>query len=340
MSHESSRSGAQLNELIKATILANHKLGDETSISGLVQATQKLWGQFFDDSLCFWEIHLLSGVPRIIAGNEDSVNGVSAALLDRELKMIPVSEISFQEVHHLSIGNQQVNLFFLKGLEGPQGMFVWAGSGVGGKDLHKQLLLSQVSAFNSWCTRFQTAQDLLHRDDLTDLYNYRYLDSCLDSEIKRVQRFQTNFSLLFIDLDSFKPINDSYGHLAGSQVLKQIADVLRMELRDVDSIFRYGGDEFVILLLEADSKKALGVAERLREKIATYDFLVGEKRIAHVTASIGVACCPEHGIDKESLLKLADDSMYRSKRGGKNRVVVVGGGHQKEEPVSDNKDRV
>ena len=118
-------------------------------------------------------------------------------------------------------------------------------------------------------------------------------------------------------------MNDSYGHLVGSNVLRQLARLLQLELRDVDSIFRYGGDEFVILLLEAEAEKAIKVANHIRARVASHDFQVGEQNTIRLTASIGVACCPEHSSDKERLLQLADECMYKSKRSGKNRVAMV-----------------
>jgi diguanylate cyclase (GGDEF)-like protein len=195
-----------------------------------------------------------------------------------------------------------------------------------------EFFIQQIQMMALALARFQKSQQLLIRDDLTGVYNHRYLEACLDQEIRRVQRFNTPFSLLFIDLDHFKPINDNYGHLAGSAVLRQVADALQSELREVDSVFRYGGDEYVVLLLEADSQTALKAAERIRRKIEQTPFQVGPGQTAGLTASIGVASCPEHGETKEQLLHLADESMYRSKRSGKNRVVV--GGQPAGQPIA------
>jgi len=183
--------------------------------------------------------------------------------------------------------------------------------------------------------KYQKAQSLLQRDDLTGLYNFRYLEASLDNEIKRVQRFRTKFSVLFIDLDHFKLINDNFGHLAGSRVIKHVADVLKDCLREVDSVFRYGGDEYVVLLIEANSDTALRAAERIRKKIAATEFPVDEQNKVHLTASIGVASCPEHARTKEELLRMADESMYQSKKSGKNRVQLVGGLLENNQPIAD-----
>lgn len=173
-----------------------------------------------------------------------------------------------------------------------------------------------------WFDQLKQTQSLLYRDDLTGLFNYRYLEVAIDSEIRRCQRFKASFCLLFVDLDNFKPINDSYGHLSGSSVIKQVAEVIKGELREVDSVFRYGGDEFVVLLIETDMKKGEKVAERIRLRIENARFKVEGSQEVHLTASLGVAGFPEHSMNKYQLLKLADDSMYYGKKNGKNRVTL------------------
>ena len=171
--------------------------------------------------------------------------------------------------------------------------------------------------------RIDRTQALLYRDDLTSLFNVRYLELALDSEIRRAQRFQNNFSLLFIDLDNFKPVNDQYGHLAGSDVLRQLADVLRGVSREIDSVIRYGGDEFIVLLLGANANTGLLAAERIRQRIEKTPFKVDKETYVNLTACIGVASYPEHADDKEALLKMADECMYEGKRAGKNKVILV-----------------
>lgn len=186
-------------------------------------------------------------------------------------------------------------------------------------------LTAQLSIFN----RLAQAEQLLHRDDLTGLYNHRFLDASLRQEIKRTQRFQTSFCILFIDLDNFKPINDEHGHMSGSGVLRQVADVLRDSLREVDTIFRYGGDEFVVVLLETTAQTGALAAERIRRRIAQHPFATEGGQVVKITCSIGVVACPEHGEDHGALLNAADVCMYKSKRTGKNQVFVA-------EPVARN----
>ena len=174
----------------------------------------------------------------------------------------------------------------------------------------------------SWFQKLHRTKALLYIDDLTNLYNYRYLDIALESEIRRASRYENSFCLLFLDLDDFKKVNDLHGHLVGSKILQEFAIILKEELREVDTIIRYGGDEYVVLLIGSDTKVGLGVAERLRERVSRHWFTRPEFEI-RLTCSIGVSCFPKHGSNKEQLLKMADETMYHSKKQGKNQVHVV-----------------
>jgi diguanylate cyclase (GGDEF)-like protein len=199
-------------------------------------------------------------------------------------------------------------------------ILVWRGG-----DRHDSLLdflAKQLQCGCSWFARLDKTQALLYRDDLTGLFNIRYLEVALESEIRRAQRFASNFSLLFIDLDNFKMINDKFGHLAGSSILRQVARSLQDASREVDSVIRYGGDEFVILLLGANPSMALLAAERIRQTIEDERFMLEGGSHVSLTVSIGVASFPDHAKDKTGLLKIADETMYAGKRGGKNRVVL------------------
>ncbi len=175
-----------------------------------------------------------------------------------------------------------------------------------------------------WLRRLDNSQALLYQDEVTGLYNYRFMDVAIDSEIRRHQRFHLPFSLLFIDLDNFKQVNDVHGHLTGSSVLKQVGVQILGAVRDVDSVIRFGGDEFVVVLLGATTQQALMAAERVRSCIDAHPFVSeGLGKQIHITASIGVACCPEHARDKATIVRLADETMYLAKRGGKNQVIMV-----------------
>ena len=123
-------------------------------------------------------------------------------------------------------------------------------------DLYIQLLQREAA----WYCKLDQTQALLYRDELTGLFNYRYLDIALENELRRANRYQHCFSLLFIDLDDFKQVNDRFGHLGGSSVLRQFGKVLSQELREVDTIVRYGGDEYVVMLLGSDTEAGFTVA--------------------------------------------------------------------------------
>lgn len=186
-----------------------------------------------------------------------------------------------------------------------------------------EYLVQAMQSEARWHRKLANTQSLLYVDDLTGLFNHRYLEISLENELRRADRFQNNFCMMFIDLDGFKPVNDVHGHLSGSSVLKQVADVIKEAVREVDIPIRYGGDEFVVLLLGASSSKGVLAAERVRRAIERTPFKVEGGGVAHVTASIGIASYPEHGRTKETLLRIADESMYKSKNAGKNRVTIL-----------------
>jgi two-component system, cell cycle response regulator len=176
-----------------------------------------------------------------------------------------------------------------------------------------QFLAEQTALGFENAARFRDVRELMYTDDLTGLYNHRYLKLILDQEIMRAERYGLQFSVLFIDLDHFKTINDTHGHLAGSKALKEVATLLRKVVREVDLLFRYGGDEFTALLVETDSSGAATVAERFRNAIENHTFLVEEGIHGKLTSTIGYATFPEHAADQKGVIDLADRAMYDGK---------------------------
>jgi len=162
--------------------------------------------------------------------------------------------------------------------------------------------------------RYHGARELVYTDDLTGLYNHRYLHIALDQEIRRSERYGLEFSLVFIDLDFFKKVNDSHGHLAGSRALREVGSLLRHSVREVDLVFRYGGDEFTALLVETDARGAAVVAERIRRAIERNTFLSDTEAACRLTATVGYATFPENGADRKSIIELADQAMYYGKK--------------------------
>jgi len=162
--------------------------------------------------------------------------------------------------------------------------------------------------------RYQDVQQLIYIDDLTGLFNYRYLQIVLEQEIRRAERFGFKFALVFIDIDHFKEVNDTHGHLAGSAALKEVGGLLHKAVREVDSLFRYGGDEFTALLIETDAKGAALVSERIRKIIEEHVFLKDMGLNCRLTATVGSAIFPDDADDCNSIVDLADRAMYEGKK--------------------------
>ena len=179
------------------------------------------------------------------------------------------------------------------------------------------LLEQSARAFQN-AENYTLAKDMLFIDDLSGLFNHRYLEVALDRELKRAERYASHLAVLFLDLDSFKKVNDTHGHLVGSRVLKEMGDLLKLSTREVDVVIRYGGDEYTIILVETAAETAGIVAERIRSQVEAHVFLASEGHNIHITCSIGYACCPEDTMSKQDLLDMADQAMYVGKAGGKN----------------------
>jgi diguanylate cyclase (GGDEF)-like protein len=169
----------------------------------------------------------------------------------------------------------------------------------------------------------QRIHELTITDDCTSLYNARHLNFMLDTEIYRSHRYAFEFSLIFIDLDHFKTVNDTYGHLMGSKLLSEIGTAIKDKCRLIDLAFRYGGDEFVVLLPQTSKENALGVARRLHKLIREAVWLQGPGLNVHITASVGVASYPSDSRTKAELLHLADEAMYSVKNSTRDNVAAA-----------------
>ena len=169
----------------------------------------------------------------------------------------------------------------------------------------------------------QRIHELTITDDCTTLYNARHLNFILETEIYRSQRYGYEFSLIFLDLDHFKAINDTHGHLAGSKLLFEIGQMLRTNCRLIDFAFRYGGDEFVILLPQTSKENACVVARRIHRLIRESHWLGSEGLDVQLTTSAGVACFPSDAKTKAELLHLADEAMYSVKNSTRDNVAVA-----------------
>jgi diguanylate cyclase (GGDEF)-like protein len=174
--------------------------------------------------------------------------------------------------------------------------------------------------------RVARAEALSVTDDLTQLSNARYLHDALRKEAKRAVRSRQSLSLLFVDLDGFKRINDAHGHLLGSQALVEAAAIIRGSARETDVVARFGGDEFALVLPETGSEGARAVARRLRERIDKHLFLADRGSGSRLTASVGVATLPDAAVTAEGLIEAADAAMYRVKQDGKDGIHIAGHG--------------
>lgn len=162
--------------------------------------------------------------------------------------------------------------------------------------------------------------ELATKDGMTKLYIYRHFYTLLENEIRRCSRYKRNMSLLMMDIDNFKRINDTYGHLTGDTILKRLAAVLQETVRKIDIPARYGGEEFVVILPETDKKDACVIAERIRKNIAKIVVKVNETENLSPTVSMGVAQYTTDGQDPKTLINAADTALYYSKHNGKNMV--------------------
>lgn len=171
--------------------------------------------------------------------------------------------------------------------------------------------------------RLRRSEALSVTDDLTQLYNSRYLNQVLRREAKRASRSGRPLSLLFLDLDGFKGINDNHGHLAGSRALVEAAAVIRRCARETDVVARFGGDEFAIVLPDTGSEGAAAVGDRVRERLGVHPFLEESGLQLSLTASVGVATLPDVAASAEELVRAADMAMYQVKESGKNGVRIA-----------------
>jgi diguanylate cyclase (GGDEF)-like protein len=166
-------------------------------------------------------------------------------------------------------------------------------------------------------SNFDRMKQLAYVDGLTGMHNRRFFEMRIVEELERAGRFQGRMSVIMVDIDNFKKLNDEFGHLLGDEILRSVSSVLKQQLRKMDMVCRYGGDEFAILVPETTGDNALRVAEKLRRQIETHDF-PGVPR--PVTISCGVADYPTHGVTRDEVVAAADSALYTAKQVGRNRV--------------------
>jgi diguanylate cyclase (GGDEF)-like protein len=168
----------------------------------------------------------------------------------------------------------------------------------------------------------KTLIEMNTRDSLTKIYNRKFLENQLENECKRFKRGQRPFGLIMLDIDFFKKINDTYGHLCGDYVLKSLASSVASKIRSTDTLARYGGEEFFCLLTETDISSATHLAETLRKTVENEIFTFQDMSV-QLTISLGVTAMATGVQSPEALLRKADDALYEAKRTGRNKVVVI-----------------
>lgn len=166
---------------------------------------------------------------------------------------------------------------------------------------------------------YKKSQHMSVTDGLTGVYNHRYFQNQIELELSRAQRYDLNFSIILIDLDKFKKINDTYGHISGDRILKRISKQISNTLRKTDTVARYGGDEFVVLLPETGKENAVSVANRIRGNIDK----ANEREEIKINVSIGMASYPDNGVYSKDLVQKADSALYKAKEESRNRTCAA-----------------
>jgi diguanylate cyclase (GGDEF)-like protein len=208
---------------------------------------------------------------------------------------------------------------------------------------HLELLeaLADFAAIAIENARFvKRVKELTIIDDTSGLYNARHMHTLLETEINRAMRYNYHFSIIFLDLDHFKRINDKYGHLIGSRLLREIGQVIKYHLRTVDWAIRYGGDEFVIILPRADREGAINAANRIRDALNRTVFFKNEGLNIMITASYGLATYPDDALNKEDIIRMADQAMYKVKESTRDGICSAADGVKKlEKSLPDSPDK-
>jgi diguanylate cyclase (GGDEF)-like protein len=231
-------------------------------------------------------------------------------------------------------GFRKNDLLFLTGLSSPMALAIenallYAKSRQAEEKLQKASDHLEKEVMNR-TAELKKTRDKLELLSITDamsgLYNYRYLIQSLEAEFRRAIRYKRTIALLLIDIDYFKNLNDTYGHLCGDFVIKTVANLLKSNVRGTDVVARYGGDELAVMVIETSTKSALEVAEKLNREIANHPFQWQTKQLS-VNVSIGLATAPAPGIQCVSdLVDAADRALYQAKKAGRNAVILFDGG--------------
>ena len=248
------------------------------------------------------------GLERRKIEEDERLRPVVDEWVSKELVKAKISDDGKHIYVPIRKGDTDLALIALGRLEGP-----FAGQ--------KLKLVSVISNFMSMAFDNARLYSIAITDELTQLFTKRHFRYCIDGEYSQFEKYGQKFTLLMLDVDNFKHVNDTYGHMAGDSVLKGVGQAILQSIRDNDLAFRYGGEEFVVLLPSTDTSGGIRVAERIRGTIEASVFEKGTHDL-RVTMSIGVAVCPDNADTVRGLILSADGALYRAKEAGKNRVAV------------------
>jgi two-component system, cell cycle response regulator len=283
----------------------------------------------------FFALEFIARLLKAEGGAWVQLTGTSPTVLCASPREINHSQLFFEIPKKVFTSEKQKPRIFSKKKRGVQtrkvffpgkhfegsGLFLWGiKSRVTRKELSKSDLMveqAELSLIN--IEKFEQIKHQTFVDDLTGLYNSRYLKFALTNSVIKCKEPGQSFSVLFIDIDHFKKINDAHGHIIGSEFLVAIGRTVRNAVRRIDPVFRYGGDEFVVILNGTGVRGAQEIAERIRKNIERRVYVVHGQRI-QTTVSIGIATYPLHANEKDTLLKLADEAMYSAKKESRNSV--------------------
>jgi diguanylate cyclase (GGDEF)-like protein len=324
-----------LNVILRLSMLTGLQMQLEATLNLMCDMTAEIAGfdraviYFWDENREHVEVRVARGFPHGSKEMESSPNGnvlnfwaikYSRPLLVTRGHNLEVDALLDQVGANSALA---VPLFASNRVIGSLQLFSYAYDGFSTEDAQLLWILSLVA--ENLLTREYANEGLLRfafTDYLTGLRTRGYFEQQLELEIKRAERKRQKFSLLMIDIDHFKQLNDTFGHHIGDQVLRDIASILMKDMREVDTVARYGGEEFVVILPETAATGAAYVAERLRRSVEQAKFFAGSPQsIQHLTISIGIAVFNTDAQFKRDLIEFADAGLYAAKRQGRNRVV-------------------
>jgi diguanylate cyclase (GGDEF)-like protein len=200
------------------------------------------------------------------------------------------------------------------------GMLHVRGAAVGARQQYLESIADRIGLALANIRLHERLESLSVRDPLTGLYNRMYMEESMERELLRAQRSGGSLGVIMLDIDHFKRFNDTFGHEAGDDVLRAIGSFLRQSVRGSDIACRYGGEEFLVILPDSDSKTVLQRAEYLRSVVKSLPAPSGSETHIPVTLSCGLAVFPDDGLSSEAVLRAADMALYRAKEGGRDRV--------------------